>query len=43
LAEEPKTIADVAFAFVALDGAVGINPEHLRDLIRRWRRGELPE
>lgn len=43
LAEDPTSIAEVAFVFVALDGAVGITPEHLRSLRRRWRRGELPE
>lgn len=43
LAEEPKTIPDVAERFVALNGDARIEPEHLRSLLRRWRRGELPE
>lgn len=43
LAEEPKGIPEVAAHFIALNGDHGIEPEHLRSLMRRWRRGELPE
>jgi hypothetical protein len=43
LTEEPRTIPNVAVWFEALDGTVGIDPEYLRDLRRRWRRHELPE
>jgi hypothetical protein len=42
-ADKQKTIAEIAFVFVGLDGSVGVNPEHLRSLVRRWRRGQLPE
>lgn len=43
LTEAPRTIANVADQFEGLDGRVGIDPEHLRDLRSRWRRHELPE
>ena len=43
LAEEPKTIPHVADHFGAFDGTVGIDPDHLRRLVRRRHRGELPE
>jgi len=43
LAEEPKTNANIAAHFEGLDGTVGIDPEYLRSLRRKRRRGELPE
>jgi acetoin utilization deacetylase AcuC-like enzyme len=39
----PHKIADVALAFRALNGDVGVDPEHLRRLRRRRQRGNLAE